>query len=68
MSMSKAATAVTLLLLALLVSSCGRKGALFMPVKPAPVSNALPASKPGNPGLPIQSATLPTQSESQKQP
>jgi predicted small lipoprotein YifL len=66
MSMSKTATAASLLLLALLVSGCGRKGPLFMPVKPAPAGSVLPVPKPADPDPSIQSSPLPTQSESQK--
>ena len=68
MLMSKTAPVATLLLFALLLAGCGRKGALFMPVKSAPVANVQPEQKPDNANLPVQSQPVPTPTESQKQP
>ncbi len=46
---SKTAHTATLLLLALLVSACGRKGPLFMPPVQAPAVNAPTEPKPAIP-------------------
>lgn len=46
----KTAIAVTIMLSALLLQGCGRKGPLFIqqaPVKPAPVAPAQPDTEPG---------------------
>jgi predicted small lipoprotein YifL len=70
MSMSKI-TATAMLLLAVLLSACGRKGPLYMqqaPVQPAPASNLPIEQKPVSPNLPVQSQPVPTQTEDQKKP
>jgi predicted small lipoprotein YifL len=64
--MSKPANAVMLLLIALLLPGCGRKGPLYIqqePVKPTPVVNTPTEQKSTNPNLPIQSQPVPTQTQ-----
>lgn len=64
-------TAAAILLLALLLTACGRKGPLYMqqaPVQPAPASELRIEQKPLNPNLPVQSQPVPTQTEAQKKP
>jgi len=71
MPMSKTAAAAMMLLLALLLSGCGRKGPLYMqqaPVKPVPAANTPTEQKPISPDLSIQSQPVPTQTDSQKRP
>jgi predicted small lipoprotein YifL len=68
MTLSKTAAAA-MLLLALSISGCGRKGPLYMqqaPVKPA--SAPIEQKTPVKSDLPIQSQPVPTQTEYQKQP
>lgn len=64
MSMSRTAVAGILLLSALLLQGCGRKGALFMqqePVNPAPAAQAQPEQSPA-----ISNQTAPSQTEPKK--
>lgn len=72
MSITKTASAATMLLLAaFMLTACGRKGPLYMqqaPAKPAPAAIAPTELKPGSPELSIQSQPVPTQTESQKKP
>lgn len=63
--------AVKLLLLAWLLSSCGRKGPLFMqqePAKPIPASVVPAEKKPLDTNSPGQNQPVQTQTESQKTP
>jgi predicted small lipoprotein YifL len=59
--MSKTARAAMMLLLALLLQGCGRKGPLFMLPPPVPASSAPAEQKPANP---VQAA--PNQPETKK--